>query len=118
MYGFVNYALELLVLKNYGNDVWEQIKKEAEVTIEGHFLIRQLYEDKITYNIVGAAERVLNVPANVLLEKFGEMFLEFCQDSGYDRILKVLGATPRDFLQVISKKNIHYTTSLSLSYLI
>lgn len=25
-YGFVNYALELLVLKNYGNDVWEQIK--------------------------------------------------------------------------------------------
>lgn len=40
------------------------------------------------------------MPANVLLEKFGEKFLDFCQDSGYDRILQVLGATPRDFLQV------------------
>lgn len=25
-YGFVNYALELLVLKHFGLDVWEQIK--------------------------------------------------------------------------------------------
>lgn len=41
-----------------------------------------------------------DVPANILLEKFGEKFLDFCQDSGYDRILQVLGATPRDFLQV------------------
>jgi hypothetical protein len=96
--------------------------------MEGHFLVRQIYEDEVTYNIVGAAERVLSkscqikssdsiiiitiirrkfnehkwaeVPANLLLEKFGEKFLDFCQDSGYDRILQVLGATPRDFLQV------------------
>ena len=40
--------------------VFARRRKEAEVTIEGHFLIRQLYEDKITYNIVGAAERVLS----------------------------------------------------------
>uniref|UniRef100_A0A182XSD4 Uncharacterized protein n=2 Tax=Cellia TaxID=44534 RepID=A0A182XSD4_ANOQN len=26
MYGFVNYALELLVLKNFGLNIWEQIK--------------------------------------------------------------------------------------------
>lgn len=25
-YGFVNYALELLVLKNFGLTIWEQIK--------------------------------------------------------------------------------------------
>ncbi|KAL1381817.1 hypothetical protein pipiens_013325, partial [Culex pipiens pipiens] len=25
MYGFVNYALELLVLKNFGTNIWEQI---------------------------------------------------------------------------------------------
>ena len=55
-----------------------------------------------------------DVPANVLLEKFGEMFLEFCQDSGYDRILKVLGATPRDFLQVNSKT--HHSPSLPFQH--
>lgn len=91
--------------------------------MEGHFLVRQIYDDEVTYNIVGAAERVLSkcimmllnkisieidnqiveVPANILLEKFGEKFLDFCQDSGYDRILQVLGATPRDFLQVLNR---------------
>jgi len=40
------------------------------------------------------------IPANSILELFGKTFFEFCQDSGYDKILQVLGATPRDFLQV------------------
>uniref|UniRef100_A0A1B0G2M2 Heme NO-binding domain-containing protein n=2 Tax=Calyptratae TaxID=43742 RepID=A0A1B0G2M2_GLOMM len=26
MYGFVNYALELLVLKHFGEEIWEKIK--------------------------------------------------------------------------------------------
>lgn len=28
--------------------------------MEGHFLVRQIYDDDVTYNIVGAAERVLS----------------------------------------------------------
>ena len=35
-------------------------RREAEVNVEGHFLVRQIYEDDVTYNIVGAAERVLS----------------------------------------------------------
>lgn len=42
----------------------------------------------------------IDIPANDILESFGVMFFEFCQESGYDKILEVLGATPRDFLQV------------------
>jgi len=42
------------------------------------------------------------LPASSILELFGKMFFEFCQDSGYDKILQVLGATPRDFLQVFT----------------
>lgn len=41
-----------------------------------------------------------DIPADSILELFGKTFFEFCQDSGYDKILQVLGATPRDFLQV------------------
>lgn len=43
------------------------------------------------------------IPADAILELFGKTFFEFCQDSGYDKILQVLGATPRDFLQVRDK---------------
>lgn len=43
---------------------------------------------------------IAEIPATKILELFGKTFFEFCQDSGYDKILQVLGATPRDFLQV------------------
>lgn len=97
-------------------------RKNADVQMEGQFLVRQIYEDELTYNLISAAVEVLSefsaniyikadielnwdvfieIPANTILELFGKMFFEFCQDSGYDKILQVLGATPRDFLQVL-----------------
>ncbi|XP_039434894.1 guanylate cyclase soluble subunit beta-1 [Culex pipiens pallens] len=110
MYGFVNYALELLVLKNFGTNIWEQIKKQAQVNMEGQFLVRQIYEDDITYNLIEAAVAILNIPAGDILELFGKTFFEFCQDSGYDKILQVLGATPRDFLQNLDALHDHLGT--------
>ncbi|RWS05575.1 guanylate cyclase soluble subunit beta-1-like protein, partial [Dinothrombium tinctorium] len=58
-YGFVNHALELLVVRNYGTEIWDKIKKEAEIEMEGSFLVRLIYDDEITYNLIEAAEKVL-----------------------------------------------------------
>ncbi|CAH1285635.1 unnamed protein product [Diabrotica balteata] len=110
MYGFVNYALEVLVVKNFGEETWEIIKKKADFQMEGHFLVRQIYEDELTYNLIGAAVEVLKIPANTILELFGKTFFEFCQDSGYDKILQVLGATPRDFLTNLDALHDHLGT--------
>ncbi|KRT86480.1 Adenylate and Guanylate cyclase, partial [Oryctes borbonicus] len=110
MYGFVNYALELLVIKTFGEEIWEKIKKDAEVQMEGMFLVRQIYEDELTYNIISSAVDILQIPATAILELFGKTFFEFCQDSGYDKILQVLGATPRDFLQNLDALHDHLGT--------
>ncbi|XP_066954656.1 guanylate cyclase soluble subunit beta-1 isoform X1 [Macrobrachium rosenbergii] len=107
MYGFVNYAIEQLVVRNFGEETWEKIKREADVHMDGSFLVRLIYEDEITYNIVGAAEKVLGVQANTILEMFGKMFFKFCQESGYDTILQVLGATVSDFLQNLDALHDH-----------
>lgn len=40
----------------------------------------------------------LGVPATQILEMFGETFFDFCQESGYDRILQVLGGKLSEFL--------------------
>lgn len=41
---------------------------------------------------------------------FGRMFFDFCQDSGYDSILRVLGATTKDFLQNLDALHDHLAT--------
>lgn len=35
-------------------------RKKAEVTMEGQFLVRQIYDDEITYNLIGAAVEILS----------------------------------------------------------
>ncbi|KAJ8028016.1 Guanylate cyclase soluble subunit beta-1 [Holothuria leucospilota] len=107
MYGFVNHALELLVLRNFGEEKWEEIKKEATVDIEGNFLVRVVYDDVLSYDLVAAASKVLGLSVNFLLEAFGKMFFEFCQESGYDKILGVLGSNTRDFLQNLDALHDH-----------
>ncbi|OXB70459.1 UNVERIFIED_CONTAM: hypothetical protein H355_011352 [Colinus virginianus] len=119
MYGFVNHALELLVIRNYGPAVWEdinrsssrkQIRREAQLDEEGQFLVRIIYDDSKTYDLVAAASKVLNLNAGEILQMFGKMFFVFCQESGYDTILRVLGSNVREFLQNLDALHDHLAT--------
>uniref|UniRef100_UPI00358EE678 guanylate cyclase soluble subunit beta-1 n=1 Tax=Myxine glutinosa TaxID=7769 RepID=UPI00358EE678 len=110
MYGFVNHALELLILRNYGEDVWEDIRMEAQLDIESHFLVRTIYDDAQTYDLVTAASKILKIDASEILQKFGKMFFEFCQEAGYDTILQVLGSNVQEFLQNLDALHDHLAT--------
>lgn len=35
-------------------------RKKADLSMEGQFLIRQIYDDEITYNLIGAAVEILS----------------------------------------------------------
>jgi hypothetical protein len=35
-------------------------RRKAEVAMEGQFLVRQIYDDELTYNLIGAAVEVLS----------------------------------------------------------
>lgn len=63
-------------------------------------LISHSNQNVIKYSLFFSLSPSTDIPADDILELFGKTFFEFCQDSGYDKILQVLGATPRDFLQV------------------
>lgn len=38
--------------------------------MEGQFLVRQIYEDEITYNLIGAAVEILSTYLELPLRKF------------------------------------------------
>ena len=47
---------------------------------------------------------------NVVLEKFGEHFFHYCEQAGYDRILRVLGRNLKDFLCNLDSLHDHLAT--------
>lgn len=110
MFGFVNHAIELLVTRNFGDETWEKIKETAKLDLDGQFILRNVYDDSISYDLVGAASQVLGLPASAILELFGALFFDFCQESGYGNILHVLGSNIRDFLQNLDALHDHLQT--------
>lgn len=60
------------------------------------------YQWSFTAKLQPALLCVSEIDAGDILQMFGKMFFEFCQESGYDTILRVLGSNVREFLQVCS----------------
>lgn len=50
------------ITSNFGD-----FRKAAEVQMEGQFLVRQIYEDEITYNVITAAVDILSMTPEYLL---------------------------------------------------
>ena len=47
------------------------------------------------------------IEASKILELFGEWFIDFCQESGWDRVLQVIAGTLRDFLSNLDALHDH-----------
>ncbi|XP_076826094.1 guanylate cyclase soluble subunit beta-1-like isoform X2 [Clavelina lepadiformis] len=110
MYGFVNYALEQLVLRNFGVEVWDKIKKEADLQLQGQFIQRIIYDDVCTFDLVKAASKVLEIDAGKILELFGNFFFQFCQEAGYDVIMRALGYSVQEFLENLDALHDHLSS--------
>ncbi len=52
----------------------------------------------------------MELPASAILELFGQFFFEFCVESGYNKILTVLGSSTKEFLQNLDALHDHLST--------
>lgn len=97
MYGMINQAIEELVRTQHGPAAWQQICADAGIT-DADFISLQSYPDDITYRLVGAASRVLNVPAADILEAFGESWTAYARNTAFSRLMQFAGRTFPDFV--------------------
>ncbi|KAH7955181.1 hypothetical protein HPB49_025028 [Dermacentor silvarum] len=112
MYGFIHCALEDLVTKKFGADTWKLILEKSGITMHGaSFLMHKVYTDEMTLKLVAAACEVLGLDLDTCLEAFGEHFLYFCQQHGYDHILRVLGSNMADFLTNLDNLHDHLAST-------
>ncbi len=97
MYGLVNKAIKDLVVENYGQIKWDAICLEVGHE-EADFISMSPYPDKLTYDLVGAASKILNTDANSILEAFGEYWILYTADQGYGDLLDLSGNSFTEFL--------------------
>ncbi|XP_065303181.1 guanylate cyclase soluble subunit beta-1-like isoform X4 [Dermacentor albipictus] len=111
-YGFIHCALEDLVTKKFGADTWKLLLEKSGISMHGaSFLMHKVYTDDMTLKLVAAACEVLGLDLDTCLEAFGEHFLYFCQQHGYDHILRVLGSNMADFLTNLDNLHDHLAST-------
>ena len=97
MYGLVNKAIQELVIKNYGEERWNEIKQKVGFQ-DNFFVGMKSYPDDLTYDLVGTISQETGLSAEEVLQAFGEYWILFTAEEGYREIMKVYGSTLREFL--------------------
>lgn len=99
MYGWINQCLEDLVLKNFGQSIWDKIREEAGCYVQSGEFIRSVhYDDKMTVDMVVAASKILGHSVEDLLELFGTHFVDFLEMKGYSGPIRGQGNNLREWI--------------------
>ncbi|MBI4941935.1 MAG: heme NO-binding domain-containing protein [Actinobacteria bacterium] len=115
MYGLVNRAVEDLVTNKFGPEAWAEVKSRAGVDV-GMFVAMSPYPDAVTYSLVGAASEVLDLPAEQVLEAFGEYWMQYSAREGYGELLDLMGNDLPTFLAELD--DVHERLKLSFPDLV
>ncbi|KAK3581513.1 hypothetical protein CHS0354_031857 [Potamilus streckersoni] len=114
MYGLLIESIVHHLKQTYGENVWLQIRKAANLQ-QMAFSTHERYSERVIPNIAEAASQITGKPVEDIMDAFGVAFVTFMAQYGYDKILKVLGRHMRDFLNGLD--NLHEYLRFSYSKL-
>ncbi|XP_069696916.1 soluble guanylate cyclase 88E [Periplaneta americana] len=104
MYGLLLENMAEYIKQVYGEDRWEEIRRQATVD-QPSFSVHQVYPENLIPRLAKKAIQVLGVTEREFFDQMGVHFVGFVSQYGYDRVLSVLGRHMRDFLNGLD--NLH-----------
>ncbi|XP_019634643.1 PREDICTED: guanylate cyclase soluble subunit beta-2-like [Branchiostoma belcheri] len=107
-YGVINLAFRGYLVATYGEETWEKIRQLAGV--EDSYFMNTPYDDAIMEKMAMAASRILGLDDSTVFQQYGEYFIDFCMEAGYDAILRALGGNLLDMLDNLDYMHYGYLT--------
>ncbi|KAL4708528.1 hypothetical protein ACJJTC_014136 [Scirpophaga incertulas] len=104
MYGLLLENMAEYIRQTYGEERWEDIRRQAGVE-QPSFSVHQVYPENLITRLAKKAQEVLGVSERDFMDQMGVYFVGFVSQYGYDRVLSVLGRHMRDFLNGLD--NLH-----------
>ncbi len=97
MYGIVNKAIQDLVITNFGEQKWEDIRERSGIE-EDFFISSEAYDDDITYKLAGAVSEEMKMSVSDVLIAFGEWWVMKTTKEKYAGLMESGGSTLKEFL--------------------
>lgn len=113
MFGWINDCTEQLICSKFDVATWHRIKQRADCHVpDGGFVRHERYDDASTVALVVAASEELGMTVPAVLEVFGQYFMEFTRNEGYENLLRCQGSTLRTWLANVNALHDHLEASL------
>ena len=97
MHGLVNRALQCFLRDTYGPEFWDQLI--CDLNLDFHsFEAMLIYDDQITYDVLGSAVAKLNKSKDEVLEDLGTYLVSHANVEALRRLLRFGGITFEEFL--------------------
>lgn len=106
MYGMVNEGIRTFIIEKFGEAKWRAISQIAKQEDED-FILLKTYSDKLTYDLVGAICKVLEISPAQALESYGRYWVSFAASSGYENLLFMFGPDIRSCLHNLNLMHDH-----------
>ncbi|XP_050100553.1 soluble guanylate cyclase 88E isoform X2 [Anopheles aquasalis] len=104
MYGLLLENLSEYVKAVYGEDKWDDIRRQTGISSPS-FSVHDDYDENLLNVLATKAQEILGVSERDFMDQMGVYFVNFVSQYGYDRVLSVLGRHMRDFLNGLD--NLH-----------
>ncbi|XP_041985381.1 soluble guanylate cyclase 88E isoform X2 [Aricia agestis] len=104
MYGLLLENMAEYIRQTYGEERWEDIRRQAGVE-QPSFSVHQVYPENLIARLAKTSQEVLGITEREFMDQMGVYFVGFVSQYGYDRVLSVLGRHMRDFLNGLD--NLH-----------
>ncbi|XP_062532292.1 soluble guanylate cyclase 88E isoform X2 [Bombyx mori] len=104
MYGLLLENMAEYIRQTYGEERWEDIRRQAGVE-QPSFSVHQVYPENMITRLAKKAQEMLGMSEREFMDQMGVYFVGFVSQYGYDRVLSVLGRHMRDFLNGLD--NLH-----------
>ncbi|MEE4278717.1 MAG: heme NO-binding domain-containing protein [Halieaceae bacterium] len=101
MYGLVNSALKDMIVNHFGEEKWQAIHRHSQVADTG-FLTMHRYDDRITYQLAGAAAELLGAPIDDCMEMFGRHWVAAVAVRDFGTLMDATGSDTVSFLRNVN----------------
>ena len=111
MYGMINKAIRTLVIREAGEEVWEQVLVASGID-EDVYEDLEAYDDGVTFSLVGATSETLGIPAGDVLEMFGVYWATDVAPKGYGEYFEAFGNDFKSFVAGLDEMHVRITKLL------
>lgn len=102
MYGMIHRAVRQMIYDQLGEEAWQALERKLDIG-PTELLTAMVYDDEVTFRIVGEASARLNLSIDECLFAFGQYWIKYAESGSLAPIMNFTGATLPSFIDNLDR---------------